>query len=306
MKKNIFCSALLISIAVAGCGCSLKKSSSGSEKPAPATAPTATAELTTEGMTEKVTAPEIEPSKHEITPTAGKYVYDEAKILSQDVYNECNDYAAMLFDKYLINAAVVTTDKLEGKSPYDYAAAAYDDIYEGRGSGFLLLINNDTGDDILYLTGSCETYVTAEAKNEAFYWATSEIVEGNYRNAILRLLRLGENCPEYIFDNAGILSAQQRGEIERILSEGSGKNAILITSNSTGKSNEQILEEYYARRCKDGGIMAMIDSASNTVIIHSKDTVPSGVDAALKKANTSAKAGEYEAAARTMAEALSG
>ena len=307
MKKSLFLTAIIVSAAAMTAGCSLKKTSSGGK-----TEPTSAASsqvqtdtaATSEAASEKVTAPEIEPSRHEITRAEGVYVYDEAKLLSQEDYNACNDYCEMLYEKYLINAAVVTASKLEGKSPYDYAAAAYDDIYKGRGSGLLLLINNDSGNDMLYLTGSCETYISEDMQKEAFYWATQEIVDGDYKTAALRLLKLGENCPEYIFDNAGLLERETIGELERILSASGGKNALLITINSTDKTNEQILEEYYKRRCQDGGIMAMIDAQSKKAIVHSSGTVPAGVDAALKKANTSAEKGDLTAAARTLAEAL--
>jgi len=308
LKKSLFLTAVIVSAAAMTAGCSLKKTSSNGDTKA-TDAPVSsqvrtTDEVTTEVVTEKVTAPEIEPSRHEITRAEGVYVYDDAKILSQEAFDACNDYCEMLYEKYLINAAVVTTSDLAGQSAYDNAAAAYDDIYKGRGSGLLLLINNANGNDILYLTGSCESYITEDMQKEAFYWATTEIIDGDYKTAALRLLKLGENCPEYIFDNASLLERETVGELERIVSASGGKNALLITINSTDWTNEQILEEYYKRRCQDGGIMAMIDAQSKTAIVHSSGTIPADVDAALKKANTSAAKGEFEAAARTLAEAL--
>ena len=308
LKKILILTVSAITAASFAGGCSLKKtvsSKSPSEPSTSASEQTSSAVQTLTEPSQLVTAPEVTPSKHEITPAEGVYVYDEAKVFSSDAYNACNDYAEVLYEKYLINAAVVTTDGLEGNTPYEYAAKAYEDIYSGRGSGLLLLINNDTGSDCLYLSGSCETYIPSDAQNEAFYWATAEIVDGDYKTAALRILQLGERCPEHVFDNAGLLSMQITGEIERILSVPDKDLAILLTSNSTDRTNEQILEEYYKRRCKDGtGIMAMIDSQSGKVIVHSSQTIPSELGSALKKANESAAAKDYETAARTIAEAL--
>ena len=308
MKKSLFLTAMIVSAASLISGCSFSKTSKVGEK-STSSAVSETQSVTDEAAqeessAEKPTPPALEPSRHEITRADGVYVYDEAKILSQEDSAACNDYCEMLYEKYLINAAVVTTSELAGKSPYDYAAESYDDIYNGRGSGLLLLINNATGSDILYLTGSCGNYITQEMQKEAFYWATAEIIDGDYKTAALRMLRLGENCPEYVFDNAGILEKETVGEFERIISGSGGKNALLITINSTDRTNEQILEEYYKRRCQDGGIMAMIDAHSKSAVVHSSGNVPSDVDAALKKANASAAKGEFEAAARTLAEAL--
>ena len=311
MKKIFLLATVSIAAALTISGCADKKSSTA-PSPQPVTQTvsgeadtdvTAQAENTT---AEPATAPEI--TVHpDLKPAEGTYVYDSSKLLDSETAAACNDYAELLYEKYLINAAVVTVDKLEGQDAYTYAAEAYNDIYNGMGSGLLFLLNNDTGTDILYKTGSCQSYISDDAEKEAFFWATKDIVAGDVKSAILRMLQLGERCPEYVFNNAGILTNEQVGELERQLSSGKNEAALLVTSNSTGKSSEDILKSYYARRFKDGkGYMAMIDSQSKKVIVHSEQQLPSGVDAALKKANELAAKDDIAAAAKTISEALAG
>ena len=96
------------------------------------------------------------------------------------------------------------------------------------------------------------------------------------KSALLRMLQLGERCPEYVFNNAGLITIEEAGELERILSSGNNEVAVLLTTNSTAKTNEDILKSYYTRRFKDGkGYMAMIDSQSKKVIVHSAQQLPS-------------------------------
>ena len=313
MKKIFILAAASLTAAMSLTACAGKNSSTA---PAPAPQPqtgavTASEETTTQPSSEETSAePATAPAvtvHPDLKPAEGTYVYDKAKLLDSETTAACNDYAELLYEKYLINAAVVTVDKLEGQDAYTYAAEAYNDIYNGMGSGLLFLFNNDTGTDILYKTGSCQSYISDEAEKDAFYWATKEIVSGDVKNALLRMLQLGEKCPEFVFNNAGLLTNEQAGELERILSSGKNEAAILLTSNSTGKTNEEVLKSYYERRFKDGkGYMAMIDSQTKKVIVHSAQQMPSGADAALKKASDYAAKEDYNSAARTIAEAIAG
>ena len=313
LKKFFMLTSISLTAALISVGCAGKSSSTATPEPPTAaitqSSDTAVTESTdSETATATTTAADNKPViDHNIKSAEGTYVYDEAKLLDSEAFKTCNDYAGMLYEKYLINAAVVTADKLDGQDPYAYAADAYDDLYEGRGSGLLLLLNNDTGRDILYTTGGCQSYITDEAEKEAFFWSTKDIVAGDYKSAVLRMLQLGEKCPEYVFNNAGLISAEQVGKLERTLSSGNNPAALLLTTNSTGKSNEDILKSYYTRRFKDGkGYMAMIDAQSKKVIAYSSQPLSSDIENALKKANESAAKDDYETAAETIAEALAG
>lgn len=302
LKKIISAAVLLISAGLTLTGCSLKKTQN-TNTPTPDTSTVTSTEAVPE-MTESIpvttefTIPDIEPAE-------GNYVYDKAGVLDADAISVCNNYSELLFEKYLINAAIVTVSDLGGTSPYSYAEKAYEDIYKGQGSGLLLLINNDTNNDILYKTGSCEKYIDETSEKQAFFDATKDIISGDYKTAAMRLMKLGEKCPQHIFDNAGLLSPEQLQEFEKMLSGADKDISIICTTNSTEKTNEDILKEYYERHCHDGkGYMLLLDTASNKVIAYSKEQLPDKLNSALENASQSAASGSYPAAVKTAIEGI--
>lgn len=285
------------------CGCSRKKTgkadSTAQTDPVLTTAAESIPELSSDADNENL------PDERDFKPAEGSYVYDNAKILSKEEVSACNNYAEWLYENYLINTAVVTTDSLDDKAPYDYAADAYNKIYEGKGSGLLLLINNDTNIDILYKTGSCNTFISAEDSDLALYWATKEIVAGDYKSAVLRMLKLAENCPQHIFDNAGIFSIEQITALEAVFSSYENEVSLLATNNPSEIPNEDILRSYYDRRYKDSkGYMLMLDAYSKSLIAFSEEPLPDSFEAALKKANESVKKGDYQGAVKAAADAI--
>lgn len=295
MKKffiALFISGVLIS------GCSVKKSESSEKGEIPtASNVSASAEEATENK----------PVERVLEPAEGTYIYDKAKLLDAETIAACNDYTEWLYKNYLINAAVVTSDKLGERSPEEFASEAYNEIYAGKGSGLLLLINNDTNQDILLKTGSCKSNISEEAEKDAFYWSTKDIVAGDYKTAILRLLQLGEKCPRHVFDNAGIFSSEQAKTLEAALSEYKNDVSILATNNTTDKKNEEILKSYYERRYSDGkGYMIMLDSKTSEIIAYSKETMPDKLAEVLKKSGELSKKGDNEEAVRLAAELFKG
>ncbi|MBQ8959623.1 MAG: TPM domain-containing protein [Ruminococcus sp.] len=245
------------------------------------------------------------PQVDDLEPAEGTYVYDNADVLSSEDFSACNDYASHLYKNYLINAAVLTAKSLGGKSVYDYAADAYDTLYEGRGSGLLLVINEDSGSDYLFRSGSCAVFVDDDTVNSAFFWATKDIVSGDYRSAVLRLMQLGELCPELVFDNGGLLTAEEVAELESELESCGGDVAVLATSNGTGTPNEDIARSYLERRFGEGnGTMIMLDAQSKSTAVVSGGELPSELDKAKTEADKSASAGKYAEAAKKLIEAL--
>lgn len=103
-------------------------------------------------------------------------VVDEANILSQDEIYKLTEDIQKLREKYNMDAVIVTSNDLEGKSPMDYADDYYD--YNGYGlgdnkSGLLLLINmNDrkiwistSGDAIEYFTDNRIDSIISDISN---------------------------------------------------------------------------------------------------------------------------------------------
>ncbi|HBB19475.1 MAG TPA: hypothetical protein DCZ62_03435, partial [Ruminococcus sp.] len=235
----------------------------------------------------------------------GTYVYDNAGVLSGEAFSACNDYAGHLYKDYLINAAVVTAKSLGDKSVYDYAADAYNEIYSGRGSGLLLVINEAGGSDYLFRSGSCAAFIDDDSLNTAFFWATKDIVAGDYQSAVLRLMQLGEMCPERVFDNGGLLTSEEIAQLEEALERCEGDVALLATSNGTGTPNEDIARSYLERRFGQGnGIMIMLDAQSKSTAVVSGGELPSELSKAKTEADKSASSGKYAEAAMKLIEAL--
>ena len=255
---------------------------------------------------EIVTEPETQPiTEIKLATADGTYIYDNAGVLTGEAFTNCNDYAGWLYKERLINAAVVTTNDLGGKTPYEFAEAAYEEIYAGKGSGFLLLINNDTNNDYIYKTGSCSVYVSSESEKQEFYWATRELVNEDYEGAVLRLLKLAVNCPSHLFDNAGVFTAEKGAELDSIISACDTQLSVLVTENSTGSTNEELLQMYFDRRYgSESGIMLLVDTASKTVTAVSDSELPQRLSAVLDKTNAYAAKSDYEAAIITITDAM--
>ena len=325
MKKFSFAAVLLLSAAVISTGCGRKTGSVGDAQPVMEEVQEDTASYITEEETEpelddEFTVPEeaddaaateatTEPEEKQpytVKAQEGVFVYDGADVLSETDEAEVSETLKLLYEKYLINAAVVTADAIGDDYPYTFAQNAYNTIYEGRGSGFLLLINNDTNYDSLYRTGRCQTYISDSQENEAFYWATRDIVGGDYKSAVLRMLELAKQCPEHIFDNVDELSQEQAEQIEKLLSDCDADISLLVTTNSTDKTNEEVCRSYCDRRYSDGqGYMVMYDAENKTFTIVSDQTLPSGLERAKTTAEKLAQAGKITEAVKEIAGKLS-
>lgn len=313
MNRIFILAAVTVSLSAVMCGCSGKDDLS--EPPAQSVSEidnvTETNDVSDDGNFTSAPETTTEPENHElqrdIQPAEGTYIYDYAGVLSAEAFAECNNYAEWLYETFLINAAVVTTDDIEGLTPEQYAEDAYSELYGGRGSGLLLLINNDTNEDYLYKTGSCLVSVSEDTQANEFYWATQEIIGGDYKSAVMRLLKLGESCPKHVFDNGGIFTSEQIAALETACTGGSADISVLATSNSTESSNEEICRSYYDRHYQENdGYMIMLDKATNTLNVVSDMALPAGLEAAVAEADTLAADLDYTGALNAVITALKG
>lgn len=260
MKK--FLGIFLIMCIIAGC--SETQSDSSYMIYTDITEPQTTAEIITEVVITK-------PSEEKLLSSSGKnYIYDNAKILLQEELTECNNYVSWINSKLMLNTAVVTTNNLEKLSPEQYAEKCYDDIFQGMGSGIILLINNDTNKDYIYKHGTPRLYIEEQAEKDAFFYATKSIVSGDYESGILELLSLAEDCPKHIFDNGQIFTYEQIVHIESTLAMRSDINAFIVTTNNiTDKSNAELAKEFYERYSEDGQKckMLFIDKELDEIVV---------------------------------------
>ena len=285
LKKILFLSLILSAACFVSIGCSSNKTPISGGK---------SVQTTSQPFTER-----------SVGSTDGTYVFDKAGILSSEDSKACNDYAGWLYSQKLINAAVITTNDLNGKTPYDYAADEFGEIYEGKGSGLVILINNATNEDIVYRTGSCLTNIRQTSENNALYWETKEIIAGDYRKGIMRLLQLGELCPAHFIDNGQIFGYEDIRRFEKAFSDVKEDITILATRNGSKTPNEDILKAYYSRKYKDGkGIMLMLDTESGSVIAYSAEQLPSRLEKVMKDVNGLSSKGDYTGAIDKFIEAI--
>lgn len=244
-------------------------------------------------------------TERDVDTAEGTYIFDKAGILDAETLKACNDYAGWLYKEMLINVAVITVNDLEGKLPYDFAAEEFNRLYEGKGSGLIVLINNDTNYDSIYRSGSCLYNISDKDEYNAVYWETKDIFNGDYRSAIMRLLQLGELCSMHIVDNAQVFDAGQTSKIEKTLASLKEDVTLIASHNGSDTTNEQILQQYYDRKYKDkNGIMFMLDTISSKIIVKSEEKLSSDIEKALKDANNLSSKGDNYGAVNKILEAL--
>ncbi len=140
-------------------------------------------------------APETESTAAAPIPlSAENHVLDECGVLDTEALAHYNEYLTNLANSRQICTAAVITNSLDGQTPEQAAAAYYQEAFGTDTSGFLLLINNDTSEDVYHLEGVCAEYMTGTALPLA--QATPYLVEGDYPAALDILLALGECVPE--------------------------------------------------------------------------------------------------------------
>lgn len=221
----------------------------------------------TEPVEEVTEAVITEPAEVKIiTPVKEIYVYDGAKVLSDEDFTECNNYAGWINKNLMLNTAVVITDKLDDMSPSEYAEKCFNDIFSNDiensiNNGMLLLINNDTNKDYIYKHGNVSSYINEKTEKESFFYATKSIVSGDFKPAINQLLSLAELCPNYVFDNSSLFTYEQINELESVLKENSDLNISVFTYDSAEKIN--ILDIYKLHCNENSGTMMFINRNSN-------------------------------------------
>lgn len=246
-------------------------------------------------------------TERDVPSASGNYVYDEKGVLSEEDKKAVNDYAEWLYKEKLINPAVIITDDIKQKAPLDYTVERFNEIYEGKGSGLIILINNDTKEDIVYKTGSCYANIDETSQNNAMFWSTKETVNGDLWKGIMRLLQLGEICPLHIIDNAQVFDSDKIAVLEQSLASCKKDVTLLASRNGSAQSNEDILKNYYKRKYSDSdGIMLMIDTNKKTIIAYSEGEMPKELESALKDADSLASKEDYYGAAGKAIEALGG
>ena len=242
-----------------------------------------------------------------VEPQTGVFIYDKASTLTNTEYSECNEYAEMLYSKYLLNTAVVITNDLEGMKPEAYAAEVYNDIYGGMGSGLVFLVNNDTHDDILYKTGQCQRFIDEVSERDELYHATKELVVENYKDAILIMLKLGEKCPTNVIDNSNLFDEDMAQEFSGSLAGCPNSVTLVATDNKSGVSNDELIKTYYERRYTDEtGYIVLMDKNTRSVTAMTQGELPAEVAEFITAADQTAANNDFIGAANRIVEGFGG
>ncbi|MBP3916873.1 MULTISPECIES: TPM domain-containing protein [unclassified Clostridium] len=113
-------------------------------------------------------------------------IVDDANLLSQSEKNELIEDIENFREKYNMDAVIVTSNDLEGKTPRDYADDYYD--YNGYGlgnnkSGLLLLIDMDDGKISISTSGDAIEYFTDNRIDSIISDISKYLSNGEYFHA---------------------------------------------------------------------------------------------------------------------------
>lgn len=237
--KRVLLMMLCLSVLLTGCAGAKKHMD---PSPDVSGLPSETAEMIAPDGTEPTAAPRPVSERAAALQTAeGTYIFDEPGVLTEEERTHFNAYLAQLSAERQISAAAVITDSLGGESPEAFARKYFHTLFgDGKVSGYLVLVNNDTGVDHVYAENACEAWLSDTTYPIAR--ATPLLVEGKYADALEILLSVGEYLPEWIFDDAGVLEPEEVQELENLAS--GGRSAVLITTEAAGGQSAAVTEEF--------------------------------------------------------------
>ena len=206
MKRMVLTAAVLAAALFLTACRSLPRTNSPAE-------PTQAAHEAQETAAPEETVPETHESAPQrmadLPPGETVRVFDESGVLGQKALEAHNAYLCDLAARRLIECGVCITESLDGASPEHYAAERYRAQFGAGTSGFLILINNDTGHDVIHTEGACSLCLTQSVRQTAVMQASPLLVEGKYDEALTVLEPVGEHVPEHVYDRAGLLSGEE-------------------------------------------------------------------------------------------------
>lgn len=219
MPKRTLIAALLTALCVTGCG--------SQKQPDPDSSlflPDNGAEATAAAEEPTLSVAERAKSMQEAGET---HLFDEQGVLTEEETAQYNTYLGWLSDIRQIRSAAVITDQLGSESPEQFAKDYYRALFGEGTSGFLVLVNNDTGRDYVYCEGVCEIYLADTSMPIAK--ATPLLVEGRYAEALEILLPVGELVPDRVLDRADALTAEQAQTLMERANAGDRRCCVIFT-----------------------------------------------------------------------------
>ncbi len=202
----LLCGILFLCLVICSCGKQIEEGSSLVETQQETESIVVSEEISTEEITETESETEeayipIAKRIAELQESDTIRIFDECGVLDTETFATYNVYAQALSEEYGIEVAVVITEDIGDRTPSKFAKAYFSELYpddendDTTTSGFLILINNDTYEDIVYTKGSAKV-ITSSAIELAIAKATPYLVVEDYDSALEILLLLGDALSE--------------------------------------------------------------------------------------------------------------
>ena len=236
----------------------------------------ASKQLSVTRETVSVTEPEPETEETALSQKSAEqnenqFIYDECNALTEEIHQQYENRLATLSASCLLHTAIVLTDNLDGNAPQQFAEIRYHQLFDTDSEipdGFLLLINNDTGQDYFYTTGRCSLYMPETEKTAVIYRATPALIEKDYGSALEQILSLTLKIPPYVIDRTGTLTLAEIQEFSDKISE--LENPCAVVLRSFPQKTEELPETYYLEKMQTDSVL-FLDPAKKQCRIAGKN-----------------------------------
>lgn len=245
MGKMIASLLALAGLCMCLTACSKEQTESTAETSA-SSAESSTQQQESAAATEKTTQPQGEalPAAERAAGLAvdkGEYVSDETGTLTKDECKSLNEIAGSFSG---VSCAAVITGNLCGASPDGFAAEYFNALFGPESTGFLILVNNETGEDRVYTSGACSLYLARETIDLTLAKVTPQLVMGDYAPALEQLFQIGAMMPDTIYDHSGILSREQYDNFLALAEDGMQKTdkqySVLLVDTRTWQTENSM------------------------------------------------------------------
>ena len=187
-------------------------------------------ELTADSVSKEIVTPEWEEeleNRDRSIETNGKFVYDDDVILTSAEYDSLNSYTAWFSKTFKMSAAVVLTGDIGDATPDEYAESFYKENLSG--DGMLILLNNDTNEDVILRKGLPSKYISDQEIQMLLAEISPMLALGDYVSAAETVFESAElSLPEYFTDRAGTLEPDAVKGYDAALKEASQNGKLSI------------------------------------------------------------------------------
>lgn len=176
-----------------------------------------------------------------------QHIVDMNNQLDAQTLQSLNLNAAYLSKTLHIQLAVLLVSDLENQKPAEYAAQRYATLCGAGTDGILILLNNATGEDVIYTSGVCTRYLPEAEIQNLLVSVSPTLALGDVKTALEAIFtKLETVCPSHVFDAAQKLDAAQVNTLETaadsIAAAHNCKLAVLLQNGAT----QALADETYA------------------------------------------------------------